>query len=93
MSLLRLCLGQYRGPRGVKHFLRYAAARAREEAETLSFRVYVTDALRAAGMGRAPGRRWADCLAPADTRSGDEIAADLLAEAGLRWEDNEHGCI
>lgn len=56
----------------------------------LSYRVYVTDALKIAAAntqqfagGQAMAERWAEGLKPRDTRSGDEIAADIIRRAGL----------
>lgn len=54
------------------------------------YRAYVTDALmaltentaRLAGGSRM-SRRWADGFKPEDDRTGDEIAAEFMARAGL----------
>lgn len=64
-----------------------------EEAKEQAFRVYVTDALkclsentvRVAG-GSVINVRYFDMLHPEqmDTRTGDEIAADVIKKAGLK---------
>ena len=63
----------------------------RAEAELRFYRAYVTDALMVLtentarfNGGRRLTRRWADALGPRDDRSGDAVAADLIARAGLR---------
>lgn len=57
----------------------------RAQTEELSFRVYVTDSLRAQGEGKYLAERWADLIRPAprDDRTPDEIAADVITRAGL----------
>ena len=65
----------------------------RSEAEARLFKAYVTDALmlitentaRYAG-GRYQTRRWIDAAHPRDTRTGDEIAAEVIRRAGLTFE-------
>lgn len=65
----------------------------RVEAEAQLFNAYVTDALmfitentaRYAG-GRYQTRRWLDVAHPRDTRTGDEIAAEVIRRAGLTFE-------
>ena len=60
--------------------------------EVRSFRAYVTDALmvltentaRVAG-GRHLTSRWMDALTPPDARTADQIAAELMGRAGLRF--------
>lgn len=56
----------------------------------MSFRAYVTDCLRVLSMGQKYAvtiERWEDIVAPEkrveDTRTGDEIAADVIKRAGL----------
>lgn len=63
----------------------YFRARERAEADTLSYRIYVTDSLQAAGQNKYLVTRWAELRAvkPVDTRSGDEIAAEVILRAGL----------
>lgn len=67
-------------------------AALRERAEARSFRAYAADALMlltentaGRGAGRYLTRRWTDVIRPADDRSGDEIAAEVIARAGLRF--------
>lgn len=64
-----------------------------DEAKGQAYRVYVTDALKCitentAGLvgGSAMTLRYFDLLHPekVDTRTGDEIAADVIKNAGLK---------
>ncbi|MGX8706913.1 MAG: hypothetical protein ACSW8J_10080, partial [bacterium] len=69
----------------------------RVEAEARLFNAYVTDALmlitentaRYAG-GRYQTRRWLDAAHPRDTRTGDEIAVELMQRAGLRFKQMDN---
>jgi hypothetical protein len=77
--------------------LQFAACAYKEYAEEKSFRVYVTDALRIVGEntariggGSSIKTRWEDIVDPlwrkttqADTRSAEEIVADVAERAGL----------
>lgn len=70
--------------------MRYALSRYRREAEDKAYRVYITDALKVltgntanyAG-GSVMSGRYADLWKPADTRSAEEVAADVIKKAGL----------
>lgn len=68
-------------------FFCYLDARDRAHARDEAYRVYVSEALRLAPQGRALARPWAEVAAsvgrPRDTRSGDEIAADVISRLGL----------
>jgi len=63
-------------------------ARLLQDYEDLSYRVYTTDTLRmiAQGTRSFPQKRYAELIdhAPKDTRSGEEIAADVIARCGLK---------
>jgi len=63
-------------------------ARFIQEGEELSYRIYTTDMLRtmAMGMKYQSVQRYAELIdhAPKDTRSGEEIAADVIARCGLK---------
>lgn len=57
------------------------------------YRAYVTDALMAIAEntarfagGSAMTARWYDGYKPVDNRSGDEIALDVIKQAGLHAE-------
>ena len=77
--------------------MRYLILRRREDLQELGYRIYISDAVRlacenAARIGGGPyiERRWAETLdaqnkrslAP-DTRSPEEIVADIAAKAGI----------
>ena len=67
-------------------------ARLNERAKTEAYRIYVTDALRVVAentarfaSGNYIKARYADMIEPKkqDTRTGDEIVADIIKRAGL----------
>ena len=78
-------MGAYVGPRRVRPFLCYAAVRAKERAEDALRWEYVAEAIRLAPQQKYPTQHLRDMLhpKPQDTRSGDEIAADVIKAAGL----------
>ena len=75
-------------------FLRWLRAAWEEHTRELSFRIYLTDAVRLAaenvahiGGGSVMKARWADTLdggrTVEDTRDPEEIIADIAEKAGL----------
>lgn len=60
--------------------MRYVRAKCAQDDESLSYRVYVTEALRMQGQNKYPARSWLDIInpKPRDERSGDEIVMDLF---------------
>lgn len=78
-------MGAYVGPRRVRPFLCYAAARAKERAENALRWEYVAESIRLAPQSKYINVTLRDVLHPRqqDTRSGDEIAADVIKAAGL----------
>jgi len=67
----------------------------RHEAEEKRYRTYVTDALMALTDsaskmfgGKHMSKRWADKYIPKDTRTADEIAMEVIQNAGLitKWQ-------
>ena len=68
--------------------MKYMVARFLQETEDLSYRIYTTDMLRVVAMGQRiqSVQRYAELIdhAPKDTRSGDEIAADVIQRCGLK---------
>lgn len=80
-------MGAYAGPPRLRPFCRYVLARDRAHTVEESYRVYVAESLRLAPQGKCLGTPWADLLkrslSPADPRSGEEIAADVLSGIGL----------
>ena len=63
-------------------------ARFFEDIEDMSYRIYTTDMLRITAMGQRiqSVQRYAELIdhAPKDTRSGEEIAADVISRCGLK---------
>lgn len=49
------------------------------------YRVYVSDALYWHGQNKTLSKRWVELIEkkPVDTRTPEEIAADIIARAGL----------
>lgn len=78
-------MGAYVGPRRVRPFLCYAATMAKDRAENALRWEYVAEALRLAPQQKYPTQHIRDLLHPKtrDTRSGDEIAVDVIKAAGL----------
>ena len=69
----------------MRPFLCYSAAKAKERAEDALRWEYVAEAIRLAPQQRYPTSHLRDLLnpRPCDTRTGDEIAADVIKAAGL----------
>lgn len=77
--------------------MRYAIARFEEHQKKLAYKVYVSDTLRLIsentarfGGGSYFKQRWIDFVQdkPKDTRSGNEIAAEVIKKAGLEVRRN-----
>lgn len=70
----------------------YVVARFRKEEEEAIYRIYASDALRVIAMNGGyhaasyPQKRYAEMLdiKPQETRTGDEIAADVIKKCGLK---------
>lgn len=60
-------------------------ARYESEMQTFMYRVYVSDALYWQGQNKTLSKRWVELIEkkPVDTRTPEEIAADIIARAGL----------
>ena len=95
--MLWLCAGEFRG-NSIRAFVRYATAKANAEARLSAYRIYVTDALMyisentaRASSGRYLTKRYAEIIGEAkkDTRTGEEIAADIITRAGLVVKKDE----
>ena len=72
--------------------MRYAIARFNQHQRDLAYRIYVSDCLRIIsentakmGGGSYITAKFADIInpKPADNRSGEEIAADIIKRAGI----------
>lgn len=59
--------------------------------EERSFRAYITESVRLFGDGKVISVPWEDMLkkAPVDSRTADEIAADVIKNAGLKLKGGE----
>ena len=72
--------------------MRYAMARYQSQQRDLAYRIYVTDCLRMVAentaklsQGTYTAARFYDIInpKPADNRTGEEIAADIIKRAGI----------
>ena len=72
--------------------MRYAVARYQSHQRDLAYRIYITDCLRIIGENTANmggvayiPARFVDIInpKPADNRTGEEIAADIIKMAGI----------
>ena len=72
--------------------MRYATARFNQHQRDLAYRIYVTDCLRIIsentakmGGGSYITAKFSDIInpKPADNRTGEEIAADIIKRAGI----------
>ena len=72
--------------------MRYAMARFNQHQRDLAYRIYVTDCLRIISENSAKmcggayiTAKFADIInpKPADNRTGEEIAADIIKRAGI----------
>ena len=88
--MLWVCAGEFRG-RSIKAFVRYAVSKAKQKAEDIVYRTYVTEALRIVteNTGKYAGgtyitKRFSDVISQ-DTEevNGVEVAADVISRAGL----------
>ena len=63
-------------------------ARVEEYAREMAYRFYIADSLHALGQNKYLVKSLKEILyaKPADTRTGDEIAADVIKAAGLTFE-------
>lgn len=82
-----LCIGEHQS-NSIKTFLRYALARYTSHQRDMAYRIYVTESLRAIGKGGYIKPRFVDLIKPKkqeteDTRTGEEIAFDVLRKIGL----------
>lgn len=69
--------------------MRYVEARLDEYQREQAYRVYVTKSLQLAPQSQYISVSYDDVIhpKPVDTRTGDEIVADVMRNAGLRFGD------
>ena len=91
-EILWLCLGEYRGIKTIKAFMRYAVARYQSQQRDLAYRIYVAECLRMVtentakiSNGSYTVAKFEDILNPkqVENRTGEEIAADIIKLAGI----------
>lgn len=78
-------MGQYRGPKTLKSFARYAVALHRDRQEVTAYRIYVAESLRLIPQGKYLTEPFGDILKPRPTitKDGDSIVRDVVERAGL----------
>lgn len=76
-----MALGDYRGPKSAKAFMRYAEVRMDQHDEGAFFRVYVAEHLRAL-VGSPVGYFETVMGKPAQDFDPDEVVDDVLARIG-----------
>lgn len=86
-EILWLCMGEYKG-NNIKTLMRYALARYTSHQRDMAYRIYVTETLRAMSKGGYINTSFADVIKPKkqlpeDTRTGEEIAFDVLQRLGI----------
>lgn len=81
---------------GRKYVIEHILSAYIAELEERRYRAYITDALLILTKNTAKyaggdylQERWAAKFIPQDTRSGDEIALDVIRRAGLKLKDGE----
>lgn len=83
---------------GAGYVVEYCISRFQQKQEEKQYRAYMTDVLMAVNNnlanfvgGTVILERFADMGKPADTRTGDDIAVDVMRAAGLKFAeaDNE----
>lgn len=67
--------------------MRYVEARIEEYNREEAYRIYVTKSLQLAPQNKFMKKSYDELLKPhkVDTRSGDEIVADIIKSAGLKF--------
>ena len=80
-----LSYGEYRGKREIKPFLRYVEARIDENNREEAYRLFISESVRLAPQGKYITKSYSDIFEQRqiETRSGDEIAMDVITNAGL----------
>lgn len=67
--------------------MRYVKAKYKEKQEELAYRIYVTDTLYYQSDNKRLTKRYLDLISKPqkkDTRTGDEIAVDVINRLGLK---------
>ena len=79
---------------GAGYVVDYCVSRFKHKQEEKQYRIYLTDALMviANNTARAFGgstvtMRYLDIIKPQDTRTGDDIAVDVMQRAGLTFKE------
>lgn len=67
--------------------MRYVISRYKAYQKEMAYRIYITDSLFYLGQMKSLNVRYYDLVnpRPKETRTGDEIALDVIEKAGLRF--------
>ena len=68
----------------VKYFIKYLISYREQFYRDEAYRLYITDSIYYRGQNKALTIRYEDLFKPQDTRSGDEIAADIIKRMELK---------
>ena len=77
-----LAIGSYHGPCRVHALFCYTRAFIADRARDKAYRVYVTDALRAQGMGQYLQQRFADLIEPREEIDVDRTIDSIIDRLG-----------
>lgn len=70
--------------------MRYVIFKLQEQQKEMAYRIYITDSLQAIPQSKYLTTRFDDLInRRVDTRTGDEIAADIIRGAGLKIREEE----
>lgn len=81
------CYGEYQGNRkNIKAYIRYVVAKLEQERETTAYRVYMSENIRTLSGVKISFWDWTHptTTQKQETRTGDEIAFDIIKRAGLK---------
>lgn len=76
-------MGEYVGAKRLDVFMRYVLFKLVERQREDTYKIYVTDHLRAIVGTNASPTRWIDMVKPREKVDADEIVADIIDRAGL----------
>ena len=85
-DLIWLCIGDYRGPLSVSAFVRYARARYVHHNRELTYRIYLTDALKVVANLEV---RYADYVLPQKKAEEPEQIIDRISDKLKKAEEDD----
>ena len=73
-------MGEYVGVKRLDVFIFYMAERYKARTKEETYRIYVTDCLRALTKAK---KRWIEYITPPKSFNADQVANDIIERAGL----------